>query len=417
MILSTFSLSLHKIYRMDKSGLFNKISQQNISQRDSVASNTPPSSNNTLQEDTTNIQNQQQAEGTITNIKRDTQKSIPDTTTNTVRYSEEEVQQILLQANEKEKELQQKETDWKHVKQKPIPPDYKTDTIPYIGDTLAEPPSFYENMTSGLYADKPITKEKKKSNVKEILISKETHDTPTKQTETVTEKPVVPESIEKKEPSSYGKDWMLGVIIISLVIFITAKLFYNKYIRNIRKSAYNFTIAERSFQETNIIAKRAWFFLNLVFILNTGLFAYELCDFFDINLRDIWHPVYWMLLFSVCIFIIYFTKYIACHITGFLFKRQKLFSDYLFNVFLYNKNTGMFLFPVVIAIPYVPENIRRLLIIIGLVIMTWFLVWRLIRSLQLVINKKVSFFYLILYLCILEILPLLVLYRYFNDYI
>ncbi len=402
---------------MDKSGLFNKISQQNISQSDSVTSNTPPSSDNTLQEGPAEIKNQQQREGTTTSVNRDTLTSVPDTTPKNIKYSDQEIQQILLQAREKEKEMQQKDTDWKYVKRIPIIPDYKIDTIPYIGDTLAEPPSFYENMTSGLYTSKPVSQKKKKTEVKEILVSKEMQKTPTKQTKTVTKKPIVTESIEKKEAATYGSDWIIGVLIISLVIFITTRLFYNKYIKNVRKSAYNFNIAERSFQETNIIAKRAWFFLNLIFILNMGLFAYELCKFFGVNLRDIWHPVYWMLLFSLCIFIIYFTKYIACQITGFLFKRQKLFSDYLFNVLLYNKNTGIFLFPVVIAIPYVPENIKRFLVIIGLVIIAWFLFWRLIRSLQLVINKKVSFFYLILYLCILEILPLLVLYRYFNDYI
>ncbi|MFW6225016.1 MAG: DUF4271 domain-containing protein [Bacteroidota bacterium] len=398
---------------MDKSGLFNKISQHNITQSDSVTSNTPSSSDNTLQEEPAKIKNQQQSEDTTTGVKRDTQTSISDTTKKNIKYPDKEVQQILLRAREKEKEMQQKDTGWKYVKRTPIIPDYKIDTIPYIGDTLAEPPSFYENMTSGLYASGPVTQKKKKTDVKEILISKETQKT---QTKTVTEKPIVTEPIEKKE-TTYGSDWILGVLIISLVIFITTRLFYNKYIKNIRKSTYNFNIAERTFRETNIIAKRAWFFLNLVFILNMGLFAYELCIFSDVNLRDIWHPVYWMLLFSLCIFIIYFTKYIACHITGFLFNRQKLFSEYLFNIFLYNKNTGIFLFPVIIAIPYVPEHIKRVLIIIGLVIIVWFLFWRLIRSLQLVINKKVSFFYLILYLCILEILPLLVLYRYFNDYI
>ncbi len=402
---------------MDKSGLFNKISQQNISQSDSVTSNTLPSSDNTLQEGPVEIKNQQQREGTTTSVNRDTLISVSDTIKKNIKYSDKEIQQILLQAREKEKDLQQKDTDWKYVKRTPIIPDYKIDTIPYISDTLAEPLSFYENMTSGLYAKKTITEKKKKAEVKDILISKEPQDKSAKQTKTVIEKPVVNEPVEKNETAPYGKDWLLGVIIISLVIFITAKLFYNKYIKKVRKSAYNFNIAERSFQETNIIAKRAWFFLNMIFILNMGLFAYELCKFFDVNLRDIWHPVYWMLLFSLCIFIIYFTKYIACQITGFLFKRKKLFSDYLFNVFLYNKNTGIFLFPVVIAIPYVPENIKRFLVIIGLFIIAWFLFWRLIRSLQLVINKKVSFFYLILYLCILEILPLLVLYRYFNDYI
>jgi hypothetical protein len=68
---------------------------------------------------------------------------------------------------------------------------------------------------------------------------------------------------------------------------------------------------------------------------------------------------------------------------------------------------------VVFAVCYLPEGFVGALLWAGILILGAGIIFKLLRGYQIIIRKDVLFIYLILYLCTLEILPLLLGYKVF----
>jgi hypothetical protein len=100
-----------------------------------------------------------------------------------------------------------------------------------------------------------------------------------------------------------------------------------------------------------------------------------------------------------------------------LFQAEIIVAEYVHNNFIINKTIGIVLFPVVFAICYMPENLAHILLWAGLLILGAGIIFKLIRGYQIIIRKDVLFIYLILYLCTLEILPLLLGYKFVTSLI
>jgi hypothetical protein len=103
--------------------------------------------------------------------------------------------------------------------------------------------------------------------------------------------------------------------------------------------------------------------------------------------------------------------------TGNLFRIRPLFAEYLHNTFVVNKGMGIALFPVIIMAQYLPYKLVPVILIIGGIIFGLAVLFKIIRVYQIIIRRDVLLFYLILYLCTLEILPLLLGYKFVTSLI
>jgi hypothetical protein len=219
-------------------------------------------------------------------------------------------------------------------------------------------------------------------------------------------------TIEEYRDTAKPTDWIIGVLIISATLLIFVRMFYGKFISGVNQSVYNYNLSLKLFRNSSVLSKRAFFFLNTIFYLNAGLFAYLIIDHVGYKLPVIAKPLHISMLLSFLVLVVYTVKYIVISITAFVFDKQELFREYLDSVFLTNKNIGLYIFPFVVAIPFVPDYMTRVLIYIGLGVVGVLVLMRLFRGFQLIIHKNVSFLYLILYLCVLEILPVMLVYTY-----
>jgi hypothetical protein len=91
---------------------------------------------------------------------------------------------------------------------------------------------------------------------------------------------------------------------------------------------------------------------------------------------------------------------------------QPVFSEYIHNTFVINKGLGIALFPVIIMAHYLPYPLIKSVLIIGMGIYAIAFILKSIRGYQIIIRKDILIFYMILYLCTLEILPLLLGYKF-----
>ncbi|HYX08744.1 MAG TPA: DUF4271 domain-containing protein, partial [Bacteroidales bacterium] len=199
-------------------------------------------------------------------------------------------------------------------------------------------------------------------------------------------------------------DWMLAIILGSFFLLAWVRIFFTRYLVQIINSLFIYHNATKLFRDNNILLQRISFVLNTIFILISGLFIYQLFIFFDIRVNI--PPGFSMYLFcSGLIFGFIIFRYIAVYSVGFIFSKQREFTEYLHNVFLYNKSIGLVLLPVVTGIAFTPQSIRVPFVYTGLLIVVFFYILRIGRSFRIILRKDVLISYLILYLCILEILP------------
>ena len=68
----------------------------------------------------------------------------------------------------------------------------------------------------------------------------------------------------------------------------------------------------------------------------------------------------------------------------------------------------------VVGLAYIREELRIYFVYLGTVLIFSAYLLRFLKGVRILMNKDVLIFYLILYLCTLEILPFLILYRFFS---
>ena len=101
-------------------------------------------------------------------------------------------------------------------------------------------------------------------------------------------------------------------------------------------------------------------------------------------------------------------------ITGFIFDNRSVFAEYIHHTFIFNKGLGIVLFPLIVMVFYIPSGLVKYLLVAGLIVYLVVFFLKVIRAYKIIIRKDILLFYMILYLCTLEILPLIIGIRFFK---
>jgi hypothetical protein len=208
-------------------------------------------------------------------------------------------------------------------------------------------------------------------------------------------------------------DWLLVIIIGSLILLAWLKLFYNKFLDQMIQSVTNYQLSVKLLRDHNIFSRRVAVALNLNFIFIGGAFIYLLFGYYNIKPLPLSDAMSY-LCYSGFLMGLLMVRHLALHIIGHLFESRHVFREYLHQIFLIYKSLGIYFIVLVIGLAYIREDLRIYFIYVGILmaVLSYFL--RLFKGVRILMNKDVLIFYLILYLCTLEILPFLILYRFFS---
>ncbi len=221
---------------------------------------------------------------------------------------------------------------------------------------------------------------------------------------------VKPETIVPRGRNSNSLDWFLGIFLVIALLFIWIRLFYGKYFATLASAVSSFQMSAKLFRERNVLVRRVSIVLDFIYFVMLSVLIYEAVTHFKWVDSAMGQFNLYLLLLNIII--IYSLSRIALlRITGHLFLQRNLFSEYIHNTLVINKGTGIILFPLVITAHYFPFPLISLVLVLGLSILILGVIWKSIRAYQIIRRKNVVLFYLILYLCTLEFLPLLIGYK------
>jgi hypothetical protein len=213
-----------------------------------------------------------------------------------------------------------------------------------------------------------------------------------------------------KKLSKNNPDWLVGVLVLTFFLFATVRLIFNKYLSLLAQATINYSIFSRLFRERFFNLLHASFRLDLIFALILSLFGYQFINAYKINFGIT--KSFYVYLICLAMVIGYFIfKKVAYYLVGILTESRREVQEYLFSITVFNRVLGLFLLPVTAIIAFVPHYQPEPLLFGGLGIVLVFYLLSLIRGGKIFMKKHFSVFYLILYLCTLEILPLLLIYN------
>ena len=209
--------------------------------------------------------------------------------------------------------------------------------------------------------------------------------------------------------------WFFPVFIFVLAVYTWLRIYYNKYFNQLIQAFLNTNLTNQIVRDENILVQRASILLALTFNIIAALFLYLLSIEIGWTLGGIGTGFNRFVFFISIVSTAYTFKFLILKIIGWLFDLDREMATYIFNIFLINNVLGLILVPLVALMAYNPIISSHFLAILSLWLIGIAFCYRLFRGL--LSGLSVSGFspiYLFLYLCTLEIAPLLVLIRIIN---
>lgn len=205
--------------------------------------------------------------------------------------------------------------------------------------------------------------------------------------------------------------WPSVVLFIVLCLLVLLKATSPQKTFRVLNAAYSLQVARQIEREDYGPLKRVSIVLSAVFVLITAFLFYKLNLFFG-SILDKNGGLFQYLFFVMVIILVYSVKLIMAKIIGFITQTSNIFSEYINNTLIINQSVGVILLPVMIIAELSPVNPVWIVFPATLFLVLGYAL-RLYRGFLFAgIENGVGLLQLFVYLCALEILPLLVLIKF-----
>lgn len=211
-----------------------------------------------------------------------------------------------------------------------------------------------------------------------------------------------------KERTNIVSDWELGVIfLISLLLLLNKILNPKKWAQQL-KILISKRIFEQQLRDEKDFRSPFLFLQFITSLLTVALFSYQLILFKTTLFSEEtnYANYFKILLFILALSVVYF---ISQKIAGFTLQKSKIVSEYLLSTLLLFNISGIFLFPLIIGFEYAHDIPSSVLLNTGIFLMAFFFLFKLYKGLTIASSyNSLHLFYLFLYICTLEILPIII---------
>jgi hypothetical protein len=218
---------------------------------------------------------------------------------------------------------------------------------------------------------------------------------------------------EKIAVNPLHDDWIILIILISSFLYSLIRTTSKNLVSGVARVFMFRGINGPSPRDIGRLFNWQSTILNLASFLVLGLFVYCFALYNDFVPSGIEGIKGYLISFGIIITAITL-RHIACLVTGNLSGERELFSDYLLGIYQSYRLSAIFLLIIVILLSYTLFLPVKVYFISGIIALGLIYILRITRLFIIFINRNISIFYLILYLCALEILPVGISVKYFT---
>lgn len=218
---------------------------------------------------------------------------------------------------------------------------------------------------------------------------------------------LIPQNYEIKK-REVGHDYIVFFVLLFVFSsFVWLYAFQKKTLQLIIKDFFQFgPIASRPSNE-KFSQKQTQLFLFSIFVITLTIFIKSILKYYNVVLLNGTIPD--ELFIGIAIILIYFTKLLVIRLLGNVLKFKEEAKKHVIQSILFTNSLGLFLMPIIILLVFFKQAPSIALIGVGSFLLVALWATRSINGVLLGLNNaKFSKIYLFIYLCTLEILPLVV---------
>jgi len=221
-------------------------------------------------------------------------------------------------------------------------------------------------------------------------------------------------SIAAIHHANFSADWIFWIILGGFILLAMTKFYFEKRLALIFSSVFSRSSANLLIRESNAFRFQSFSFLLIIYLISITLFVFQVFRYLSPGSVDFWPNILFYLKIVGAFIAFFLIKITTIRIVGFIFKNPHTASEYIQNMFIFNLFAGIILLPLVLFIHYSHSSLF-LFVSFGFLIILMIL--RFIRGIFVGLSDhKFSLFHLFLYLCTLEILPLIVIAKLIDKY-
>jgi hypothetical protein len=211
----------------------------------------------------------------------------------------------------------------------------------------------------------------------------------------------------------FHNDWGIILIVIAAVLYSLIKATTKNVLPNIRRFLMVRGSTDPASRDLGGLFNWQSTILNLISFFIIGLFAYSAASYYNFIPPGSKGILFWLISLGIVIAAVTF-RHIICLITGAVSGKEEAFREYLLGIYQSYRLGAFFLFVIIILMSYTIIIPIRVYLVFGIIVLGLMYLISVIRLLVIFLNRNISIFYLILYLCALEILPVLIVIKYYT---
>ncbi len=204
--------------------------------------------------------------------------------------------------------------------------------------------------------------------------------------------------------------WIIYVFLFITLIYVVIRNAYSKTLSVVFQAYWNDRAISQFTRDDNFFKLRNTVLYFILFATVYGLLIKVFLNSLDVQLRSNAYDEYVFITLFVMAF--YAAKFLLMKLSGYVFSIQKLMSGYLSVISISNFIYAIFLIPMLILHYYLADNYAVWVFYLIMISFCFNTVYKYLRTANFIINNfQFPKFYLFLYLCTLEIMPLLIIYK------
>jgi Domain of unknown function (DUF4271) len=209
----------------------------------------------------------------------------------------------------------------------------------------------------------------------------------------------------------FSHDWLIFVVMASIFLYSLISAVSRRFFQDMKRFFLFRGVGDPASRDIQTMFHWQSTLINLVSFFNIALFAFCAADYYNLVPEVTPGIIFW---FICCVIIIISVtlRHLVCYITGNVSDESEAFNEYTITVYHSYRYVAFLLFILSVMILYTHLFPVKTLFLAGLIITGILYLIRVTRLFMIFLKKSISIFYLILYLCALEFLPVVVLLKY-----
>lgn len=205
------------------------------------------------------------------------------------------------------------------------------------------------------------------------------------------------------------QDWFIALLVGVVLVTGLVRMNWYRYLKDVMLTIFfpSFTSKLGSANASNFMPS---LILGALFYINSSIFTFQILTHYQRPIAGIEGPLMLPVILAF-LFVLFTAKIIAYRIIGKIFGTSSPIGHYLSSASATSKAFAVILLPIIVLFPFSEPLLQEGLIRTGIGVFIALYLIQLTHGIRANFSNLLSGYYIILYLCALEILPLAILYK------